>query len=359
MMPFLRNTWYLASWSQDVAPGKLLGRKIIGELVLLYRTADGQAVALEDRCAHRMAPLSRGRVEGDRVVCGYHGLEYGPEGQCVHNPYGKPPALAKVRRFPLVEKHQAMWIWMGEATPDESQIPDFSILDVPDETAAMRRDHVTFDAPWDLIADNLIDLSHVSFLHDGILGNAEMVGSKSVLEDSPDGHQTVTVSRDSFGTAPAGMFDMLFHQDGKPVDSWMKMRWNAPAAFLLDVGVTEPGKPRKEGTGYFGVHILTPETEKTTHYNFAATRWNIRPDSETAEMKEKISNLRRFAFAEQDEPMLAAQAKVWEVAGPERTRPVWLDVDVGIARWRKLVEQRLETEGHRASGGRSLAVVNP
>ncbi len=94
------------------------------------------------------------------------------------------------------------------------------------------------------------------------------------------------------------------------------------------------------------MHILTPETEKTTHYNFAATRWNIRPDSETAEMREKISSLRRFAFAEQDEPMLAAQAKVWEVAGPERTRPVWLDIDVGIARWRKLVEQRLEAEGH-------------
>ncbi len=136
-------------------------------------------MALEDRCAHRMAPLSRGRVEGDRIVCGYHGLEYGPDGKCAHNPYGKPPALAKVRRFPLVEKHQAMWIWMGEAKPDESQIPDFSILDVPDETAAMRRDHVTFDAPWDLISDNLIDLSHVSFLHAGILGNAEMV----VLEE--------------------------------------------------------------------------------------------------------------------------------------------------------------------------------
>ncbi len=103
------------------------------------------------------------------------------------------------------------------------------------------------------------------------------------------------------------------------------------------------------------MHILTPETDETTHYNFAATRWNIRPDSETAEMKEKISNLRRYAFAEQDEPMIAAQAKVWEVAGPERTRPVWLDIDVGIARWRKIVEQRLEAEGHR--GRRSLAVV--
>ena len=87
------------------------------------------------------------------------------------------------------------------------------------------------------------------------------------------------------------------------------------------MGVTEPGKPRPEGTGYFGVPILTPETEKTTHDNFAATRWK----------------------------------KVWEVAGPERTRPVWLDIGAGIARWRKIVEQRLEAEGHR--GRRSLAVV--
>lgn len=341
MMPFIKETWYLAAWSQDVAPGKMLARTIVGELVVLARTESGELLAFEDRCAHRMAPLSRGRVEGERIVCGYHGLEYGTNGHCVHNPHGRVPPAARVRRFPVVEKHRAIWMWAGKTEPDPSLIPDFSILDGKDDASAMRRDHVTFDAPWDLIADNLIDLSHVNFLHDGILGNEPMKAAKNDIEQEGE---TVTVARDTWNAPPANMFDMLFKQDGKPVDSWMKMRWNAPAAFLLDVGVTGVGRPRSEGTGYFGIHILTPETTMRTHYNFAAVRWNIRPDSETEEMKKKISDLRRYAFAEQDEPMIAAQGKVWEVYGPEHQKPVWLDIDIGVTRWRKIAEEKLAKE---------------
>lgn len=351
-MPFVREAWYVGAWSEALTGNTVLARTIVGTMLALYRTPDGEVVVLEDRCPHRLAPLSRGRVVGDRLVCGYHGLEFGREGMCLHNPHGaRIPPQARVRRFAACEKHGAIWIWLGTGQPDMAQIPDFSILDGATGAAALRRDHLLMAAPWDLITDNLLDLSHVNFLHEGILGNSEMIDAKNVVELDGD---AVTVSRRSAGVSPPEMFDMLFRQDGAPVDSWMTMRWNAPAALLLDVGVTGVGEPREAGTGYFGIHILTPETERTTHYHFAAVRWNIRQGSETAEMKEKISDLRRFAFAEQDMPMITAQAHVWESTGRDNRKPVWLDIDVGVARWRKIVEDRLVAEAKQhelAEGG--------
>lgn len=341
-MQFVKEAWYVAVWSDVLTNDTPMARTIVGTMLVLYRTPDGEAVVLEDRCPHRLAPLSRGRLVGDRIICGYHGLEFGRDGMCVHNPHGdRIPPQARVRRFATCERHGAVWVWLGAGEPDTGQIPDFSILDGATGAAALRRDHILMAAPWDLITDNLLDLSHVNFLHEGILGNVDMISAKNVVTVHDN---TVTVSRQSAGVPPPGMFDMLYRQDGAPVDAWMAMRWDAPAALLLDVGVTAAGHSREEGTGYFGVHILTPETEHTTHYHFAAVRWNIRPDSETLEMKEKISDLRRYAFAEQDMPMIAAQAQVWAVAGPDARRTVWLDVDVGVARWRKIVEDRLAAE---------------
>jgi vanillate O-demethylase monooxygenase subunit len=269
---------------------------------------------------------------------------------CVHNPHGRGqlPLGASVRRFPLVEKHRALWIWLGEGGGDAATIPDFSILECAPETAAMRRDHIVMDAPWDLVTDNLMDLSHASFLHEGLLGNAEMVPDDTVVEQVGE---TVTVTRRSFGITPPSMFDMLFKADGRAIDNWVSMRWDAPSAMLLDTGITEPGGSRENGTGLFGIHLLTPETEQTTHYHFAAVRWNIRPGSETIEMKQRISDLRQYAFAEQDMPMLAAQSRVWHVSGPDYRRPVWLDIDVGVARWRKIVQNRLKVQPSRTRGG--------
>ncbi|WP_219895017.1 aromatic ring-hydroxylating dioxygenase subunit alpha [Aquisediminimonas profunda] len=345
-MPFVNEAWYVGAWSEALTGDTVLARTIVGKMLVLYRTPDGEIVVLEDRCPHRLAPLSRGRVDGDRIVCGYHGLEFGRDGICAYNPHGaRIPPRARVRRFAACERHGAIWIWLGNGEPDTAQIPDFSILDGATGAAALRRDHLLMAAPWDLITDNLLDLSHVNFLHEGILGNAEMIEAKNVIELNCG---TVTVSRRSAGVTPPEMFDMLFRQDGAGVDSWMSMRWDAPAALLLDVGVTGVGEPREAGTGYFGVHILTPETERTTHYHFAAVRWNIRPGSDTAEMKEKISDLRRFAFAEQDMPMIAAQASVWEKIGRDNFRPVWLDIDIGVARWRKIVEDRLAAEAQHS-----------
>src|ERR1700736_5971695 len=113
---YLHNAWYVAAWSDDLADGQLLARTILKEPVVLYRKADGHVAALQDRCPHRFAPLSMGKiVHGDCLQCPYHGLEFDASGACTLNPHGTKniPPRARVRSYPVTEKHKAIWIWMG------------------------------------------------------------------------------------------------------------------------------------------------------------------------------------------------------------------------------------------------------
>src|ERR1700674_1138997 len=182
---YLRNAWYVAAWSDDLGDGQLLGRTIMKQPIVLYRKSDGNVAALEDRCPHRFAPLHMGKiVKGDCVQCPYHGLEFNSSGECVLNPHGTKniPPRARVRSYPVTEKHKAIWIWTGEGAPDLSKVPDFSVLDNVPEMHATKRDHIPIRANYELIIHNLLDLSHGSFLHEGILGNSETVEAEITVE---------------------------------------------------------------------------------------------------------------------------------------------------------------------------------
>jgi phenylpropionate dioxygenase-like ring-hydroxylating dioxygenase large terminal subunit len=345
----LRNTWYVAAWSEELKPGERLARTLLGRPTLLVRRSDGGVSALDDRCPHRFAPLSFGRFDGQTITCGYHGLEFDTQGVCTRNPHGEGriSRAATVRTHAVVEKHGAIWLWPGDEEPDVMRIPDFRRLDTDDNVT--RRDHLVMDVPFDLIIDNLLDCSHVSLLHEGILGTAEMLASGTTV--TQDG-VTITVSRFAGSVPPPGMFDMLFKADGQPVDTWTDFRWDPPSNLLLDVGVTAPGRPREEGIGYYGTHILTPETDTTTHYFTAASRWGVRPGTETEDVRIKVSDMRRFAFEEQDEPMIRAQHT--NIAAFERcegrpAKPVLLETDAGVVRWRKVMDQLLDAEGSRGA----------
>jgi vanillate O-demethylase monooxygenase subunit len=343
-MEFLRNTWYVLAWSGDVKPGELLGRTVLERPLVLLRDHDGEPAALDDRCPHRFAPLSMGRFDGRTITCGYHGLEFDLSGACTRNPHGagKIPRAAEVRRHPVVERHGAIWLWAGDHQPDESLIPDYSRLDT--ENANTRRDHLVMDVPYDLIVDNLLDCSHTSFLHDGILGTAGMLTAATEVTQAG---RTINVIRRSSSVTPPAMFDMLFHNDGALVDTWTDFRWDPPSHLLLDVGVTTPGRPRSEGVGYFGTHILTPETATTTHYFTAASRWGVRPGTETEEMRIRISDMRIFAFEEQDEPMIRAQrANIEAFQRPDgsSSKPVLLETDSGVVRWHRIMDELIAAE---------------
>lgn len=350
-MAWLRNCWYVAMWGQALEPGKIEHRTIINENIVLYRCEDGSIAALQNRCPHRFAPLHRGRLgkDGCTIVCGYHGLAFNPQGQCVHNPHGdgRIPATMVVKSYKAVEKHSLIWVWMGERTPDVSTIPDYSLLTAADPANMSARDVLRMEVDYRLIVDNLLDLSHISFLHDGILGNEETIDAEISVKEEGNG---VTVSRFMPNVPPPGLFDMLFRRDGKKVDLWASMRWNAPACLLNDAGVTAAGDTRENGTGIFGVHILTPETERSTLYHFAAIRQRPIPfpPDEAQAIGKRLTELRRYAFSEQDEPMIREQQRILDEAA-EPLVPTLLSIDVGPVRYKRILERMIRDEAvHQA-----------
>ena len=170
---FLRNYWYVAATDSEIGR-KPLARTILNEPVVFFRTEDGTPVAFEDRCVHRHLPLSMGRLVGDRLQCHYHGLQYDTAGRCVRIPgQDQIPSTAKVKSYPVVERHRWVWIWMGDpALADPAKITDFHWLDDPDWGAKSSYLHVKSN--WQLVVDNLLDLTHLAFVHETTIGNAAL-----------------------------------------------------------------------------------------------------------------------------------------------------------------------------------------
>jgi phenylpropionate dioxygenase-like ring-hydroxylating dioxygenase large terminal subunit len=339
---FLTNAWYVAMWAKDLPPSTLVARTIINEPLVLLRKEDGSITALADRCAHRFAPLSTGKVKvGDRIQCPYHGLEFDGSGACVHNPHGSQaiPPSARVRSYPAVEKHRCVWVWMGTKTADPSLIPDFSLLDTAPDAYMTPSDHITIRAHYQLVSDNLLDLSHAIYLHEGILGDSPTAEIK--VEQHAD---TVTVSRSAQSVPLVGIQRLYWRHESTVVDRINSIRWDAPCSLLLKATVTLPGRDPAEGSGYWGVHLLTPQTETTTTYHFTAVRFNVvTPESENRAINEKIAERRRFAFEKQDGPLIEAQQRAIDEA-TGKLDPILLSIDAGLVRCKRILERRLKDD---------------
>jgi phenylpropionate dioxygenase-like ring-hydroxylating dioxygenase large terminal subunit len=353
-MAFLRNTWYVAMWAQDLEPGQVTQRVILDEPIALFRKTDGTVAAITDQCAHRFAPLSRGAVCGDSLQCPYHGLQYDAGGQCVVNPHGSgriTPAL-HLRSYPVVERHSILWIWMGDQPAEPTRIPDFSHLDDDAPGVVSKRDWMVIDVDYRLMADNLLDLSHVNFLHDGLLGHAGMIDAEVDIHEDDDG--TLYVTRISRNVAPSMMFDLMYRNDGDLVDTWAEMRWNAPGCLRNHAGLCPPGSEQADGMTVIGSHLLTPVSERQMRYHIAAVQVGGPPSGETDEaIAERLSTMRHFAFTEQDRPMVEAQQRAYDRAadagrgvdgGVEALKPVMLSIDAGPLRARRILAALIEAE---------------
>src|SRR5271154_4680021 len=183
---FLRNHWYVAAFDDEVGRS-LLARTILGKDLVLFRRADGGVVALEDRCAHRRLPLSAGRLIGDTVECGYHGLVYDDCGRCIKIPgQAHGPSDMLVRAYPAVERHRMVYVWMGDpARADPATIISFPRLSDPASGVTKVRVHIK--ANHLLVLDNLLDLSHIAYVHNSTIGNAavaEQAGVKTRRDGS-------------------------------------------------------------------------------------------------------------------------------------------------------------------------------
>src|SRR5581483_6495246 len=238
---FLRNAWYVAAWGREI--GRTLTRRILlNEPVVLYRTEDGRAVALEDRCCHRRLPLSDGKLVGDRLQCHYHGLEYEPDGRCVFAPgVARLPPQARVKAYPLAERWKWLWIWMGDpALADPAKIEDFHWLDDPAWGAEGTYYHVKGD--YRLIIENLLDLTHLTYVHDATIGNyATANAAETKFEQIGSGERAgVRVTRWMIDTPPPPTYVKAGGFVGN-VDRWQIIDWTPPANVRLDVGATPTG----------------------------------------------------------------------------------------------------------------------
>lgn len=341
---FIRNIWYVALWAADLAPGQMVSRTILNQPILFFRREDGSVAAMADTCSHRFAPLSLGHIlPGDRVQCPYHGLEFGADGRCVKNPHGDGtiPASAHLRAYPVAEKHTLIWIWMGHRAADPATIPDYSCLDNVPALHATPPGYLHMTANYELVVDNLLDLSHTSYLHAGVLGTADTVVADIAVTQQGD---AVTVSRPSKDAATPGILQMMA-PDLPRGDQVSSITWFPASNLLLEFGVCPAGRPKQEGTGYYAIHLLTPESARSTHYSFTAVRWNVRTDSDelNAQIRGRITEMRKFAFSEQDAPVIEAQQRRIDLADPP-LQPTLLAIDAGPVRYRRILERRLRED---------------
>lgn len=265
---FLRSCWYIAAISREVTRLAPLSRTLLNEKVVMFRTLDGAVSALEDRCPHRFAPLSAGRLEVNGISCGYHGMSFDRHGVCIANPTQPSeniPPQARVRTYPLVERHGVLWIWMGEASAaNPDLIPDYEWCDHPQWDAGVDYLHVA--ANYLLMVDNLLDLTHINFIHGDVLGTPEAIASMTGKTEITE--QGAIERWISPGCPPVPAWRAIVDEPWMTgnVDFWMDMGWERAGNLALEVGVTPAGSPRTAGCVIMTFHCVTPETATTSHY---------------------------------------------------------------------------------------------
>jgi phenylpropionate dioxygenase-like ring-hydroxylating dioxygenase large terminal subunit len=307
---FLRNYWYVAASDTEIGR-KPLGRMILGEPVVFFRTEAGKAVAMEDRCAHRHLPLSMGKLIGDELQCHYHGLRFGLDGKCTRIPGQEHvPQSAKVKTYPVAERYHWVWIWMGDpALADPAKITDFHWFDDPNWGAKSAYLHV--EANWQLVVDNLLDLTHLAFVHDTTIGNLALAEHAKVKVDRAPNN--VVVTRWTINHDPPPTFQKVGNFAGK-VDRWQIIDFVPPAFLRLDVGATATGTGAQEGKRVGGIgmrnlNAITPETETTSHY-FWGQAHDF--DVKNAELTGRIFDQVQTAFYE-DVAVFSAQQRTMEI----------------------------------------------
>ena len=344
-MSYLLNSWYLAAWSSEVKAGALFHRRMLDENVVLFRKSDGVPYALGDRCPHRFAPLHMGKLVNDVVQCPYHGLQFNSEGRCVLNPHGPVPAAARVRQFPVVERYSALWIWMGDpAKADPELIVRFDFLS-PQEWY-VGTGHLRINAHYELETDNILDLSHIEFLHPLFASEAVR---RAQIQSVQEG-DTVWCKRFIVRDSPPDFIRNGFQiPDGELVDRWLDVRWNAPATMVLYAGGVISGQPRESGLEVQQAHVFTPETPTTTHYFHSISFPRSLGEQGAQLAQDSVASL-RGPFETEDKPILEGIAHNMGDAGFWDLRPALLSIDGAAVLARRILEKKIQAERSAAAG---------
>lgn len=274
---FLKNAWYVAAWIDEISCAPFT-RTILNEPIVMFKTSVG-IVALEDRCCHRGLPLSMGKVVGDHVQCGYHGLEFNYRGACVKIPgQSKIPPGAQVRSYPVLERWGMVWIWTGQPSKaDKSLLPDWWWLEDPSWKMIPGRGAkpMPVAANYLFISDNLFDITHLSYVHLTSIGTDAIVDFPAKTERYS---RSIRMSR-LVTDRPAAPFYQKAGNFAGNVDRFLVTTSDMPGYIVNHAGSYQVGLDLEPGdvTEDIGVEMKvmnmpTPETETSSHYFYAHSR---------------------------------------------------------------------------------------
>ena len=339
---FLKNTWYVACQAHEITD-KPLGRKICNESMAFYKNAEGRVSAVQDFCPHRGAPLSLGRVCNGQLVCGYHGLVMGCDGLVVNMPGHQVRNFEPIKSYAVIERYGFVWVWPGDQSKvDPAQMPVFDWFDNPQWAYGGGLYHIACD--YRLMIDNLMDLTHETYVHSTSIGQQEIdeTPSRTVTEGN-----SVVTSRFMEGIKAPPFWQMAMRANDldaeATVDRWQICKFTPPSHVLIEVGVALAGKggynaDPKDKAYSVVVDFITPETETSIHYFWGMVR-QFKP--EDAELTAKIREGQGKIFSE-DLQMLEMQQKNL-LAFPERQLKI-LSIDAGGVMSRRVIDRLLVAE---------------
>ena len=346
----IKNAWYVACSAEELSTDKPLGRTVCGEPMVFFLGPGGEPVALEDWCPHRGAPLSLGKVCNGVLTCGYHGLQMGCEGKAIAMPNQNVANFAANRRFACTAYAGFVWVWPGDfAKASLDTLPKLAWADEP-EHWAYGGGYYAIACDYRLMIDNLMDLSHETYVHANSIGQREIDDARSTTRT--EGEHVVT-SRHMFGIEAPPCWKFALEKTGLPtdqaVDRWQVCHFTPPSHVHIEVGVALAGHggidaPNDLKTYAIVVDFITPETDTSIHYFWGMAR-KFLPQS--AELTNQIRDGQAKIFAE-DRAMLEGQQH--NQSHFTKKRVMGLSVDVGGIAARRIIERRIAAEA-----GKSLA----
>jgi phenylpropionate dioxygenase-like ring-hydroxylating dioxygenase large terminal subunit len=340
---FLKNCWYVAAWSHEIGETNLLARRILGEPLVLFRLENGTVTALVDRCPHRHAPLSKGRLENHQLRCMYHGLLFDGTGRCVEIPaQDRIGGYLKARSFPVIERDKYIWIWMGEAAlADPSKIPDAHWQD--DAEWRYKPGYIHYpSASYQLIMDNLLDFSHLGFVHENTLGGGRASAEVNAAIEKFDWGLRITRK---YGNVPQPGFVKAFIAFEGLCDRWQIYEWRiAGNMLIMNSGLAPAGSGALDGhivpqaCVLQSVQSLTPETERSTHYFYMQAHES---KANNPAIADELHRQLGIAFAE-DKAIIEAQQKVIDEFPNEPFGGI--AADFALNQGRALLQRMLDAE---------------
>jgi vanillate O-demethylase monooxygenase subunit len=341
-MDFPLNQWYVAAYATEITED-LFSRTICGSPILFYRDSAGAVVALADRCVHRGFPLSQSSRVGDQIVCGYHGFTYDRTGACVAVPgQARIPRTARVKAYPVVEQDSFVWIWTGDGEP-AGPIPRAPWLASPDWTTVHGMEPLA--ARHSLLVDNLMDLSHETYLHGGYIGTPEVAQTPISTEVDSDAG-IVRVSRHMADAACPPFYSESTGLTGR-ITRWQDIEYHPPCLYLLHSLVAPVGRV-DQGFHVEVVYALTPETEHSTHDFWAVARDFAQDDDQVSKFLAESNRtvvLQDVACLNTLEQVLQADGDACQALPARGTTPgtpeLSINIDTGGLAARRLIQRQL------------------